>query len=80
METARHLAFMFLQKYHGKEITTVEKAADVVDDAGGPMNFFAAFKALMDLNKPPDGDKANPPTAQAMKTGGESTSTPAVSA
>lgn len=78
MQAIRDIAFVLLQKYHKDEIKTVEQAGNLIDDAGGPEQFFAAFRALVEINKPPavEGSE-NPPMAQA---GAGSTSTPAVTA
>lgn len=78
VNTMRELAFMFLQKYHRDEINSVEKAGDLIDDAGGIGAFLSAFNTLMMLNAP-KADPANPPTAQE-RTSGSSTSMPDVSA
>jgi len=78
MQAIRDIAFVLLQKYHKDEIKTVEQAGNLIDDAGGPEQFFAAFRALFEINKPPavEGTE-NPPITQA---GADSTSTPAVTA
>lgn len=76
--TIRSLAFVVLQKHHKDEITTEEKAGDVIDDAGGVVPFMAAMRQLLEMGQKAAND-ANPPTAQET-TGGASISTPAVSA
>lgn len=75
MQAIRDIAFVLLQKYHKDEIKTVEQAGNLIDDAGGPEQFFAAFRALFEINKAPavEGSE-NPPMAQA---GAGSTSMPA---
>src|SRR5687768_13606864 len=66
MASVRDIAHMLLQKYHAEEFNTVEKAGDLIDDAGGLLPFFSAFKQLMELNQAPAGAEGNgnPPTAQ----------------
>lgn len=74
----RDIAFVLLQKYHAKEIDTVEKAGDVIDDAGGLAQFFAAFRQLMDVNKGPETDGVSHPPIAQPSTGAGSTLTPDV--
>lgn len=80
----RDIAWLFLQKHHADEIDTVEKAGDLIDEAGGIDAFFTAFNQLMQDNQPPaDGAAANPRRAQtasqASSTSDVSSSTPVAS-
>ncbi len=76
MEVVREMLFMFLQKHHAKDITTVAQAGDLFDDAGGLGSFIEAFQQLIQANNPPatGGAAGNPPTAQTETTTGGSTS------
>lgn len=84
-ECLRALLWAYLQAHHREEAGTFEQAAEIVDQLG----VFAVMRALgrlMELNKPPEKDKApagapNPPTGQAERgTGVSSTSPVAASA
>lgn len=77
-DTIKELAFMLLQKHHADEVTTPDKAGDVVDDGGGIVKFAEAFKALLGVKDASEGN-GNPQTAQTS-TSGSSTSTPGASA
>lgn len=77
--TIRDIAHMLLQKHHAKEFDTPEKAGDLIDEAGGLIPFFDAFRALMATNETPPSQEgsANPQPAQ-IQTGDGSMSMPAV--
>ena len=73
-ESIADIAFMLLQKHHSEEVTTPDKAGDVLDDCGGVVPFAMAFRELISM-KDAEGN-ANPPKAQEPSTTGDSTSTP----
>ena len=72
MLAIRAVVFALLQKFHGQEIDSHEKAGDLIDEAGGVEPFFEALGKMM--NK---GDAANPQMAPAKRTSRRSTSKPA---
>lgn len=74
-EAIRDLVFMLLQKHHGKEIDTLSKAGEFIDDAGGVHVFFDTLGKLGAANAPED-----PQKAQETPTGESSTATPVASA
>lgn len=80
----RAMVFHLLQAAHGKEITKLEQAGDLIDQAGGHHGVFPVIVEMLALNRPKK-DKAesagagNPPGAQ-VGTGDGSSSTPDASA
>jgi hypothetical protein len=75
-EAIRDIAFMLLQKHHADEIKTQEQAGDVLDDLGSIGKFFDAFRQLMEVNQPPQGEGSANPLVTQTPTGDSSISKP----